>query len=203
MFRNPWVKSCVVPLMALTATLAWAAPKDNEREDEKDHVKHFKITGEGVAPLGLPLPGQPARHHTSEGHASHLGEYTGDGTVQTDSAVFNPATGTFTGEFGSGSPYVFTGENGAKLVCEYGRTAFGAKKPGTFELTIVGQTADGHLIVTAHFIAEFVPQSELCTGKFEGVTGSWIMYAWTEPFVLGSSDPINYSWKGEGSLTFE
>jgi len=137
------------------------------------------------------------------GNATHLGRHTGEGTVKTDSAVFDPATGRIIGEFGSGAPFVFTGANGDELVCYYGRTDFGANKPGTFELTILDVLADGSLVVEALFIAEFVPQPDECTGKFAGVTGSWVMYATTEPFVLGSDDPINYSWKGQGSLTFE
>ncbi len=28
------------------------------------------------------------------------------------------------------------------------------------------------------------------------------MYAQTGPFQLGASDPVFYSWEGEGSLTF-
>ena len=40
------------------------------------------------------------------------------------------------------------------------------------------------------------------TGRFAGVTGSWIMYAYSEPFVLGSDDPAVYRWHGEGSLAF-
>lgn len=164
-------------------------------------VKPFKITGGGIAPEGLPLPGQDPREHWSVGTATHLGKYTGDGTVATDSAAFNPDTGTIQGEFGSGSPYVFTAANGDKLVCVYGRTADDAAEPGTFELTIVGVTEDGDLIVIAEFFAEFVVQPE-STGRFAGVTGSWIMIANTDPFVLGSSDPIAYTWHGEGELTF-
>lgn len=60
---------------------------------------------------------------------------------------------------------------------------------------------DGAPIVVADFIAEFVPQPE-STGRFAGASGGWIMYAWTEPFVLGSNDPVYYSWEGEGTLTF-
>jgi len=165
-------------------------------------VKPFKITGGGIAPEGLPLPGQAGRQHWSVGNATHLGKYSGDGTVATDSAEFNPDTGTIQGEFGSGSPYTFTAANGDKLVCVYGRTAFGAAEPGTFELTIVGFTKGGDLIVTAEFVAEFVVQPELCTGNLKGTTGSWIMYASTDAFVLGSSDPIPYRWEGEGTLTF-
>jgi uncharacterized membrane protein (UPF0127 family) len=124
-------------------------------------------------------------------------------TVETDSAEFDPATGRITGEFGSGSPYEFTGANGDKLVCYYGRTDFGASEPGTFELTILDVTPDGYLIVEAFFVAEFVAQPDLCTGKFAGVTGSWIMYAASEPFIVGADDPIGYSWEGEGVLKFK
>jgi hypothetical protein len=175
--------------------------------------KPFKVTGEGVAPLGLPLPGQPPRPHSIVGNATHLGRHDGDGFVETDTADpefdSNGNLIGFTGEFGSGidddgnpMPFEFRGANGDKLVCMYGRTAFGASEPGTFHLTIVGVTPEGALIVEALFIAEFVPQSNLCTGKFAGVTGSWIMIAQTESFVLGSTDPIFYSWEGKGTLTF-
>ena len=54
----------------------------------------------------------------------------------------------------------------------------------------------------ALLIAEFVPQPE-CTGRFAGASGGWIMYAWTEPFRLGTPDPVYYSWEGEGRLTFQ
>ena len=166
--------------------------------------KAFKITGEGVGTEGLPLPGQPARPHDIVGNATHLGKHTGLGSVQTDSAEFDPTIGDFggfIGEFGSGDPFVFVAANGDELACHYGRTDKGASEPGVFELTIVGITEDGAPIVTALFIAEFVPQPE-STGKFAGATGSWIMYAETDPFVLGSSDPLGYSWEGEGRLTF-
>jgi hypothetical protein len=115
--------------------------------------------------------------------------------------VPNP-DGTITGEFGSGSPYVFTAANGDRLVCFYGRTDKGATDPGTFELTVVGATPAGRPIVTALFIAEFVVQPDLSTGRFAGATGSWIMYAWTEPFVLFSENPTAYAWAGSGSITF-
>jgi hypothetical protein len=184
-------------LFALVAVFVTACPP------ARAQVKPFKITGEGVGPMGLPLPTQDPRPHTIEGTATHLGKHTGKGTVQTDSAIFDPATGTIVGEFGSGSAFVFTGADGEKLVCWYGRTDHGASKPGNFMLTIVNVTEDGTPVVEAAWVAEFVPVSEECTGKFAGVTGSWIMYAFSEPFVLGSSDPVNYSWHGEGSLTFK
>ena len=195
--RNSRLNRFVVPMLILLAVVSLACPTAHAQ------VKPFKITGEGVGPLGLPLPGQDPRSHWIVGNATHLGKHTGIGTVQTDSAAFNPATGKIVGEFGSGSPYVFTGANGDKLTCYYGRIDFGASAPGTFELTIVGVTEDGLLIVEAAWIAEFVAQPELSTGKFAGVTGSWIMFAFSEPFVLGSNDPVYYSWQGEGSLKFK
>jgi hypothetical protein len=89
------------------------------------------------------------------------------------------------------------------LVCWYGRTDHGASEPGTFVLTILDVLDDGSLIVEAAWIAEFVPVPEATTEKFAGVTGSWVMYAYSEPFVLGSDDPVDYSWEGEGTLTFQ
>jgi hypothetical protein len=196
MLRNFQFNKVVVPLAALVAVLTFAC------STAQAQVKPFKIKGGGVATFGLPLPGQDPRPHSSVGEATHLGRYTGIGTIQTDTAVFDPTTGRITGGFGSGSPYVFTGADGDELVCYYGRTDFGASEPGTFELTIVDVLADGSLVVEALFVAEFVPQPDDCTGKFAGVTGSWIMVATSEPFILGSENPTNYSWTGEGSLTF-
>jgi hypothetical protein len=165
-------------------------------------VKAFKIRGKGVGPTGVPLPGQPARPHWIVGNGTHLGRHYGEGSVQTDSADLSDLPDRITGEFGSGSPFVFVGANGDELACEYGRTEFGAGEPGTFELTVLEILADGNLVVEALWIAEFVPQPDLCTGKFAGVTGSWIMYAWSEPFVLGSDEPLHYAWKGRGKLNF-
>lgn len=162
-------------------------------------VKPFKISGSGAGLDGLPLPGQPARDHWVIGEATHLGRHYGEGTVQTASAEFVPPN-QFAGLFGSGSPFTFTGANGDQLVCDYGRDELD-DFTGEFELTIVG-TAGADLIVVAHWIAEFVPRGAECTGKFAGVTGSWTMYAESEPFVLGSSEPVYYTWEGEGKLTF-
>jgi len=58
------------------------------------------------------------------------------------------------------------------------------------------------LIVEARWLAEFVVVPDESTGRFAGVTGSWIMDARSEPFVLGSDDPVAYSWEGSGRLTF-
>ncbi len=176
-------------------------------------VKPFKIVGGGIGPTGIPLPGQPARMFWSIGQATQLGRYCGEGAVGTDSAdpVVDPEGNLvgFKGEFGSGIdangdaiPFVFTGANGDQLVTVFGREAYGAEEPGTFELTIVGLTPEGAPIVTAYFIAEFVAQPKESTGKFAGATGSWIMYARSAPFVLGSTDPLAYWWQGQGALTF-
>jgi hypothetical protein len=174
-------------------------------------VKPFKISGEGVGPAGLPLPGQPARPHWIVGNATHLGRHEGEGSVQTDSAEIHvdPETGMptrITGEFGSGTPFVFVAANGDELACHYGRTDFGAAEPGSFELTVVDvlgfQGGQPILLVEAVWLAEFVPQPDLCTGRFAGISGSWTMLAWSEPFVLGSDDPVFYAWEGAGKLKF-
>jgi hypothetical protein len=182
-----------VLLATLVATLVVACNTANAQ------VEPFKIVGAGVGPIGLPLPGQDPRPHWAIGTATHLGKYSGLGALQTDSASFNPDNGHFTGEFGSAIPFTFEGANGDILACHYGRTEFGAESPGTFELVPTGEPG----IYVAFWVAEFVPYLPDCTGKFAGVKGSWIMYAVSEPFVLGSDDPIGYSWKGQGSLTFK
>jgi hypothetical protein len=184
--------------LAVAFTLATAA---------EAQVKPFKISGEGIGPAGLPLPGQAPRPHWIVGEATHLGRHHGEGTVQTDSAVLDLANGRITGEFGSGDPFVFVAANGDKLACHYGRTEFGASQPGTFELAILdvlGFDADGNpiLVVEALWLAEFVPQPDLSTGRFAGISGSWTMVAWSEPFILGSDDPVHYAWAGEGKLEF-
>ncbi len=163
----------------------------------KAQCESFKIVGAGIGPQGIPLPGEPARPHWAVGLATDLGFYYGDGEVETISAAPQP-DGTITGDFGSAVPFVFTGEDGDSLACYYGRTDFGAAQPGTFTLDPVPGRA-GYYV--AHWIAEFVPYDPDCTGKFKGVSGRWIMYATSEPFLLGSSEPISYWWEGEGTLT--
>src|SRR5437762_1330443 len=185
-------------LMALAALAFAFAGRSAEAQ-----VEAFKISGSGVGPVGLPLPGQDPRPHSIIGNATHLGLHTGEGSVRTDSAIPDFANSRITGEFGSGSPFVFTAANGDKLVCYYGRVDKGASEPGSFELTIVDVVAGGGLLVNARWVAEFVPQPADCTGKFAGVTGSWVMYAKTDkPFLLGTADPVFYSWVGSGRLTF-
>lgn len=165
-------------------------------------TRPFAITGVGAGPQGLPLPGQDPRPHWIVGVATQLGLHIGEGTVRTDTAIPDFENGRITGQFGSGSPFVFKGLGGDKLVCNYGRADLGASEPGSFELTILEARDDGSLLVEAQWIAEFVAVPSASTGKFAGVTGSWTMYAFSAPFVLGTSDPVYYSWSGAGLLTF-
>jgi hypothetical protein len=182
-------------LIAALATLALFAMETRAEAQ----TRSFTISGGGLGPKGLPLPGEPPRPHWSLGQGTTLGEYFGNGTVQTDTATFN-SDGTITGEFGSGGPYIFTAATGGKLACYYGRTDYGAQSPGTFLLVPDSNLGEGWYI--AYFVAEFVPYAPLCTGIYAGVSGSWTMYAVTAPFLLGSSEPLEYSWYGTGQLTF-
>ena len=160
-------------------------------------TKPFKVKGGGVAPEGLRPPGEVTTH-LIDGTATHLGRHTGDASFDIYSlAPMSPTT--LGGTFGSHDPCVFVAANGDELVCYYGRPDEGAADFGTFEITILDITAEGFL-VDAFFIAEFVVQPE-STGRFAGATGSWIMYAQTEPFVLSSDDPVAYTWEGDGILT--
>lgn len=192
-------------LLLSGAALLALVPNATMGGDEVE--KAFRISGEGVGTEGLPLPGQPPRPHWIVGNATHLGLHYGEGAVRTDSAVptFDDdgnLTG-FAGEFGSGAPFVFCAADGDKLVCNYGRADLGASEPGSFVLSLVNVLPGPLFVVEASWIAEFVPDGEASTGRFAGASGSWIMYAFSEPFVLGSDDPVNYWWEGEGRLTFE
>ena len=163
MFRGSWLKNVMIHLTAVVAVLVLLSHSADAQ------LKPFKISGEGVGPIGLALPGQPARPHWIVGNATHLGRHYGEGSVQTDVNNFViHGDGRITGEFGSGSPFVFTGANGDILSCQYGRTAFGASTPGTFEMVPTGDPG----MYVAYFIAEFVPVSADRTGKFRSVTGS-------------------------------
>jgi hypothetical protein len=162
--------------------------------------KPFKINGSGFAPTGLSIPPEfggtsaPAPHYI-QGNATHLGRHRGAGAEVTLNAVVNQSDGSISGAFESGIPFRFEGANGDVLSCTYGDTNNGAATQGNYKLTPVGS---GKYI--ANFVAEFVPVSDECSGKFAGVTGSWIMYATSKPFILGKA--FEYSWHGEGTLTF-
>ena len=190
MIRNP--RFALLTVCTLALSLA--------QHQAQAQVVPFEIIGAGIAPDGIPLPGAGGLPHWAVGYGTGLGKYYGEGQVETDTANFLP-DGHITGEFGSAVPFLFTAENGDVLACYYGRTDFGAKEPGTFDLTPVPELGEG--VYVAFWIAEFVPFDEECTGKFAGIGGSWIMYAWSEPFVLGADDPVAYAWTGEGSLTFK
>lgn len=190
-----------IQLLALAAILAVLFQSHQKVDAADKQKKPFAITGIGIGPTGIPLPGQPARSHWIVGIATYLGLHHGEGSVKLDNAVFN-ADGTISGEFGSGDPFVFVGANGDKLVCYYGRTDHGAARPGTFVLTPLTDGSDG--MFSAAWVAEFVVQGKQSTGVFKGASGSWTMYAYSiGPFLVGSSDPLPYWWEGHGTLTFE
>jgi hypothetical protein len=123
MVRKPIILVGVI----CTLTLALA---QNRAEAQ---TEHFVIAGGGIGPNGLPLPGEAPRSHWSVGRGTSLGQYSGNGYVEIETATFN-ADGTITGQFGSAGPYLFTAANGDVLACYYGQTAFGATSPGTFTL---------------------------------------------------------------------
>jgi hypothetical protein len=185
MFRNSWLKAVVVPLAAIVAILTASQTADAQ-------VKPFKIVGGGIADY-VPLPGDPPAFHFAIGQATGLGRYYGEGEVRVD-AITSPTTG----EFSSAVPFVFTGANGDKLAFHYGRTDFGAEGPGVVTLHDAG---GGEVI--AVWVAEFTPVAAASTGRFKKVIGgSVIVTAVTEPFVLGSDDPVAYVWEGKGQLKF-
>ena len=192
MLRRSWLKNGVGLMTAFVATLSMLS------YDAQAQVKPFKISGKGVAPDGLPFPGQSARPHTVAGNATHLGKHKGAGGIRTIS--LNPDG---TGTFGSSEPFVFTGANGDLLYCDYGKQSDVDPTLGRFAIIPAG--TPGFFI--ALFEAEFVPISDSCTGKFKGVTGSWTMYAVTEPFMFDALGQISsrceYSWEGSGELTFQ
>ncbi len=169
--------------------------------DASAQSKAFRISGEGVAPEGIPLPGQAPRPHNIVGQATHLGRHFGMGTVETVDADFSQFPQKITGTFGSGEPFVFVGANGDELVCTYGRDGDG-NFTGEFELTVLDILPGGDLLVEAAWFADFVVVTEECTGKFAGVTGSWFMVAGSDPFILGSDEAASYFWEGKGRLNF-
>ena len=116
-------------------------------------TKPFQVVGAGVGPEGLPLPGQDPRPHWAVEHATQLGKYYGEGSVETLTADLDPDTGIFTGTFQSGSPFEFEGANGDVLACDYGHfdKATGDDKVGTFTLMPTGEPGE----YVAFWIADF------------------------------------------------
>jgi hypothetical protein len=156
-------------------------------------VKPFKVTGGGIATEGLPLTPMTPAPHWAAGEATELGRYYGEGAFQV-----LQFTGPTTAEFDSAEPFVFVGANGDRLAFTYGDPANGAAGPGQVELFPAGNGT-----VVAVFVAEFNPVPELSTGRFARVVGGgFIMTAVTEPFVLGATDPVGYTWSGAGTLEF-
>ena len=168
-------------------TLATATQADAQ-------VKPFEVTGGGTADKLAVQTGEPVFHEAT-GTATHLGAYSGEGMY-----VLDAFTGQTTAEFSSAVPFVFTAANGDKLVCDYGHGPLG---PGKVTLNVLGITPAGEIIVEAVFVAEFTPVLDQCTGRFaQLVDGSFVMVATAEPTILGSEEPVGYTWEGEGWLEF-
>lgn len=186
MSRFGWVASC---LMVVVVVVGLASP-----HAQAQVVKPFKVTGAGTVDYVPLVPFVPVTHDAI-GEATELGRYYGKGRVQ-----LIGFTGPTTADFNSAVPFVFIAANGDELAFTYGDTTNGAAGPG--EVTLSGPDAGGLFVAT--WVAEFNPVPNLCTGRFEKVIdGSFIMVAKTEPFVLGATDPVKYSWKGQGTLTFQ
>jgi sugar lactone lactonase YvrE len=148
------------------------------------HVIPFKVSGGGIAAEGLPLQlDQPAPHNAT-GTATELGTYTAQGMFQLTSFT-SPTSGTFD----SAVPVVFVAANGDQIAFTYA---------GTFQLF-----AAGHREVYAVFTATFTPVPQDSTGRFANVTGGSVtMVATSDAFVLGATDPVGYTWVGDGWLAF-
>lgn len=192
MLRLAWLNSAEVRVVAVMAVLALGVPQATAQ------VKPFKVSGAGIAPDGIPLPPElrndPPAFHWAVGKGTYLGNYYGEGYVQTDNL-----TGPNTANFKSAVPFVFVAANGDKLACTYGDTANGAAQPGHVTLHDAGNG-----MVSAVWVAEFNPVPAQCTGRFAKVIGgSFLMIAESEPFVLGAMDPVGYSWTGKGTLHFK
>jgi hypothetical protein len=189
MFRTARLPAVIVPLVALTASLALTSSRAEAQ------VKPFKITGGGYAPDGIALSPDTPAPHSATGNATELGNYTGEGWFQ-----ILEHTGPLSAEFSSAPNFVFVAANGDHLAMTYGDTNNGAAEPG--QVTLVPNSDDSF---TAYFVAEFNPDLPNCTGRFAKLTGgSFIMYAVSEPFfIVGTSTtPFNYTWSGSGTLTF-
>jgi hypothetical protein len=157
------------------------------------HHVPFEVNGGGPAPSGIPLfPGVSAEHFAT-GQATRLGEYSGSASFE-----IVDFAGGLTGTFKSDAPFEFTASNGDKIVFDYG-----AEDPGVFSIT---PQADGNIVV--EFVAEFTLVPEESTGRFAKYTeGSFTMIAVTEPFSgvptdAGFTVPFDYSWTGEGNISY-
>jgi hypothetical protein len=168
------------------------------RGSRDTQVVPFQVNGGGPAPGGLPLfPGGTAQH-SATGIASQVGNYTGDGTFELVSINISPTgavTGTFEGSF------VFVAPNGDKLAFDYGVGGTGV---------FTGQvSADGTRVENVTFDAIFTPDPANSTGRFANVTGGSFRMIANAPSISlvsgtpGFTAPFNYTWSGEGFLTFD
>lgn len=176
----------LIPALAIGLLVVVGAPARAQL------VKPFKVTGAGTADYIPIVPFVPV-HHDATGQATHLGRYHGEGSYQ-----LLGFTGPTTGIFGSASPFIFVGANGDQIAFTYGDTTNGAAGPGQVALF----PATGGLVY-AVWVAEFNAVPAQCTGRFASlIGGSFIMIAISDPFVLGGTDPVGYSWSGQGTITF-
>lgn len=156
----------------------------------------FKVTGGGEAPGGLSVFGDDSPFNVS-GTATHLGKYSGDEGIAIVTSIDEDLSGTFKGSF------VFVAANGDRLVCAFGDTEKGAESDGIFFAVPAGA---GLSIV---FCAEFIPITSECTGRFEGVIGSFTLLAMTESFdptpdpCTGFTPAFDFTWEGDGWLEFD
>lgn len=161
------------------------------------HSIPFEVSGGGPAPNGLPLfPGGTGQHFAT-GEATRLGNYSGSAVFEFGAFTNNdPTTGT--GTFSSAEPFIFTAPNGDQIAFDYGE-----ENPGSF--TVMPQGGD---LAVIEFVAEFTLDPTQSTGRFAKYSeGSFIMVATTEPMSPfpddnGFSTPFNYTWVGEGSISF-
>lgn len=168
------------------------------KRDSFDHkARPFRITGGGLAPMGLPLVPGVTSTFGSTGTATGLGKYTGEGTFTLGSLEIS-ATGAVSGTFQG--TFVFTAANRDQLAVTFG-DGFG----GTF----TGQlSADGTSVEYVEFDAFFSPDPENSSGRFERVvSGGWRMIAKADSVSLvggapGFTAPFDYSWSGAGTLDY-
>jgi hypothetical protein len=187
MIRKLHRKTLVSSFLLLLAVAVLASP-----QAQAQVVKPFKVKGAGTADYVPLVPFVPV-HHDAIGEATGLGRYQGAGEVQ-----LLGLTSETTANFDSAVPFVFVAANGDQLAFTYGDVSNHAAEPGQVTLYPVDATH-----VFGVWVAEFNPVPSLCTGRFAKViSGSFIMVATTDPFVPGATDPVGYSWSGEGTITY-
>ena len=189
------------------------------------HRVPFAINGGGSTLDGFPLPTGPggnyvqdgvvnALRHISTGTATYLGEHTMTNGVFEALQITSTQLGgaaPLTIDFQSGpDPLAFTSVvDGSVLALTYGNPGTGPS--GVVTLTFEGlRPGDNVPLFSAVFVAEFNAVPGDSDGKFDNLSGgSFIMVARTvEPLALenfngtGRTDVFDYTWKGNGWLTF-